>query len=240
MHTDFFQNIKLFSSISSNSLERIANDSKRSFYKKGVMILDQSQCRHTFLYVVKGWLKLSKESADGEEIIEDILAPTHYCGESFLFDIEKTAAAYTVYSIADIEVITISLELLKQLMTEDNALSLNFLQVTLQKKQRLAMEIEHMSIQSAAQRIGCFILRLCDNPATQKTNVVLRFPYDKILLALRLGMQPETFSRALKKISSECSLQINGEHITIPNLHFLTQYVCQHCSRTFPCSPATT
>ena len=236
MQHSLCREIALFSHASPKTLEEISCVSKRSFYKKGIIVLDSQQSRNTFLYVVKGWLKVFKESADGEEIIEDILANTHYCGESFLFDTEKTTPVYSVQSIADVEIITLPIENLKKLILEDPSLSLNFLQATLQKKQRLQMEIEHMSIQNAAQRIGCFILRLCDNP-TEKKNIILRLPYDKLLLALRLGMQPETFSRALSKLSKECALHVENENVTISDLSTLTRYICQHCSRTFPCSP---
>lgn len=234
MQTDFFKSIELFSQASPESLELLSNSAERVSYKKSSIILAQHQSSAVFLYLINGWIKLYKESAEGAEIVVDILSQENYCGESFLFE-EKTEEVYTAQSISDVDIITVPIQFLKQLMLEDHSLSLSFLQAALQKQQQLNMQLEHLSIQTAAQRIGCFILRSCDNPISEES-VTLQLPYDKLILASRLGMRPETFSRALGALSEQCDLRIDGENICIPKISNLSQYVCQHCSKIFPCN----
>jgi CRP-like cAMP-binding protein len=94
-------------------------------------------------------------------------------------------------------------------------------------------EIEHLTIQNAPQRIGCFILRLC--PKDQDKNIILQLPYDKLLLASRLGMKPETFSRALNKLRDETGIRINGARIEIGNIKQLSHFSCSACSSSYPC-----
>ena len=50
---------------------------------------------------------------------------------------------------------------------------------------------------TTAQRVGGFMLQLADS---KNGSVVVRLPYEKRLLAGRLGMKPESLSRALIKL----------------------------------------
>ncbi len=230
MNTALFQSVSLFSGISPDSLHALSQLTKQQVFKKGEVILDFPHSSKTFLYVLKGWIKLFKESAEGEEIIVDVLTNTQHCGETFAFN-ENPTDYYEAQSLSETEVLTLPIEGLKKLMFTDHALSINFLQAALQKQHTLNMNMEHMAIQNAAQRIGCYILRLRRTQASQ-------LPYDKTLLALRLGMRPETFSRALHKLHEECEVQLEGDAIHILNMSKLINYVCKHCSKIYPCNEA--
>ncbi|WP_116964396.1 Crp/Fnr family transcriptional regulator [Fastidiosibacter lacustris] len=233
MQVDFFQCIGLFSQASQESLKRLSQIAKRYVYKKDAIVFNHAQSQQTFLYVITGSIKLYKQSIDGEEIIVDVLTQSHYCGENFLFTSSKEYT-YEAQSISHLEIFTLPIQSLKQLILSDHNLSLNFLQATLQKQRQLTTHIEHLSTQNAMQRVGSFLLQLCDNTKKQ-INISLKLPYNKALLALRLGMKPETFSRALGKLSKQCGIQVNNEHINIPDRFNLNQYVCYHYPKTFPC-----
>lgn len=232
MKNTAFQQIEPFKQASSASINQLSQSAKRHVYKKNTILLDHCKATHTFLYVTNGWVKLFKESAEGEEIILDVLTKGHYCGDEFLFSAEE-ADAYSVQAATEVEVITLPLSAVKKLLVFDNGLLLGFLEQALKKQRHMHIETEHLNIQNAAQRIGCFILRLCDQHNGQKMTVTL--PYDKLLLASRLGMRGETFSRALKKLSKECNLKVHAQTVEITCRDQLVKYICPHCSKTFPC-----
>lgn len=112
-------------------------------------------------------------------------------------------------------------------------MTLNFLEAVLHKEQRLSMEVENLSTKTALQKIGCFFLRLCN--LNIGNSVTIRLPYDKFLLAARIGMRAETFSRSLIKLAKQCDIKINDNTVAINNMEKLSHFVCQHCSKTFPC-----
>lgn len=235
MQTDFFKNNTLFSPALETSFQQLAHMAHWQCYKKGAMILDHRQSEHTFLYIVRGWIKLFKESADGQEIIVNLLTHDQYCGEEFLSYPSKQET-YQAQSISDLDVLTFPIRALRSLIASDPQLAFSFLQSTLQKQQELNERIEHLSIQNAIQRIGCYLLRSCDDPKNPKTSTKL--PYHKVLLASFLGMKPETFSRALKEMSKQYGLHVQGDVIHIPDVKKLVGFVCQHCSKVFPCQPS--
>lgn len=226
------QSIALFSKLAEESFASLLQCSKKVFYKKGHIFLKTHDIAQFFFYVCEGWVKLFKETKEGDEIIIDVLTNTHYFGESFLF--EENKEHYNAQAIEDLEIIMIPLASLKSLIAKDRSLALNFLQSTLAKQQTAHLEIERLSSQNAFQRVACFILRLAATNQEKKA-VVLRFPYDKTLLASRLGMRPETFSRALSKLHQHYGVEVKNDVIHVNNIDALIRLVCQQCSQTYPC-----
>ena len=100
-------------------------------------------------------------------------------------------------------------------------------------RRRQDQELEHRTIQNAPQRIGCFLLRLTRQDA--EGPVTIHLPYDKTLVASRLGMQPETFSRALAKLRDATGITVRGATIEMDSLDRLVRYSCAACSSEFPC-----
>src|SRR5471030_2400757 len=85
---------------------------------------------------------------------------------------------------------------------------------------------------SAAQLVACFMQRLCVlydfNPAG------FDLPYSKTLIASRLGMELETFSRTVAKLK-EHGITVEGTHVEIHDLGRVEQYVCGFCSIAEDC-----
>jgi hypothetical protein len=68
-----------------------------------------------------------------------------------------------------------------------------------------------------------------------KQNIVLFLPYDKALIASRLGMNRETFSRVLTIIQQYTGIKIKGSTVEIESMDKLVEFSCGSCSLTFPC-----
>ena len=58
-------------------------------------------------------------------------------------------------------------------------------------------EITELKLKSTAERLAGFLLTLTD---VTEGGAVVRLPFDKYLLAEKLGMQPESLSRAFAKL----------------------------------------
>ena len=61
----------------------------------------------------------------------------------------------------------------------------------------LVAQIEQLKAQTGAQRVAEFLLELCP---VESGRCALRLPYDKVLIAGRLGMKPESLSRAFNRL----------------------------------------
>lgn len=92
----------------------------------------------------------------------------------------------------------------------------------------LEMQVEHLSVMTAPQRIGCFLIKLCRRKAVHSVELIL--PYDKGLVAMSLGMKLETFSRALHQLKP-VGVGVMGAVVTVADVQRLQEYVCVSCSK---------
>ena len=76
---------------------------------------------------------------------------------------------------------------------------------------RLVQDIEHLKAQTGIQRVAEFLASLC--PAGPGPHTIT-LPYDKTLIAGRLGLQPESLSRAFAKLR-KVGVQIHASHVVV-------------------------
>lgn len=210
---------------------RLAKCAHLEHHAKGkVLFLSGDRADHFFL-VLTGWVKLYRETLDGMQAIVDVLPAGHLFGETALF--EDNVFPFSGEVIEPVTLLRLPLSVLSGEIANDPALALAMLRVMVQYRRQQDQELEHTKLQNAPQRIGCFLLRLLDqrNPGSFSLNL----PYDKTLIASRLGMQPETFSRALNRLKDETGIRISGARIEGDSIQQLAGYACGACSSSFPC-----
>jgi CRP-like cAMP-binding protein len=227
--------IPLFSGVSDALVAQFHDAAHVRAERKGKVLFIQGDQAKWFYVVVHGWVKLFRETIDGAEAIIDICTHGHMFGEHALFEDEVHGCSAQL--VEDAQLVMLPISMLKNTIAENSQLALNMLTGMSRHRSKQAQEIEHLSLKNAPQRIGCFLLRLCPDDAGERATVHL--PYDKTLVAARLGMKPETFSRALARLKGESLIAIQGASVTICNVDALVRYTCDHCSSTFPCEDLT-
>lgn len=225
---------ELFSGISENTKSRLEKTYALKSSKKGEILFLQEDNAKFFFLIKSGWVKLFRETLDGEEAVVDVITSGHVFGNHALF--EDMKYSYGAETVEDAVIYQIPIHLISDSIHEDQQFALNFIRLISSRQRKNRKEIEHLTIQTAPQRIGCFLLRLCKD--RNDKNVKINLPYDKSLIASRLGMKPETFSRALSKLREEVSMNINGSSVILPDVAKLTDFTCSACSNSFPCEDA--
>lgn len=199
--------------------------------KKADQLFLQDDPAEWFYFIASGWIKLFRETIEGDEAVLDVLTKGHIFGEAAVFDggIHTVGAAVA----EDAVLVRLPISLLKSAITKNHEVALGMLASISRERRHQSQDIEKLSLQNTSQRIACFLLRMCQ--ANQTKDVALTLPYDKSLIAARLSMKSETFSRALNKLQKETSISIKGSGVTIPDIGALATFACSHCSQEFPC-----
>lgn len=228
---DILGNTQLFSAVDADVLDMFCARAVQCQYQKGNILFMHEDPAECFYVIAKGWVKLFRETYDGEEAVVDVLSEGHMFGETAIF--EGDAYAYGAEVVEDAVIFALPLSLLKDTITENSQLSMQMFSVMSRFRKQQDQELEHRDLQSAPQRIGCFLLRLCK--ADAKGPITLHLPYDKTLIASRLGMKAETFSRALARLRKETNIRVQGATVEIDTIAQLSDYSCSACSSSFPC-----
>jgi CRP-like cAMP-binding protein len=228
----FLRNTRLFTALSEDTLRVFAALSVIKKFDRDQVIHLAGDKAHSFYVVKEGWVKLFHETLDGAEAVMDILTTGHTFGESSIFDKDKYVN--NAQCVEDSVLFVMPAALLKEYIQKDPSLALNMFSSMSRHRKNQDMEIEHLAVQNASQRIGCFLLRLC--PRNKTEAITLQLPYDKILLASRLSMKPETFSRALNTLREKTGIRISGAQVEIDHINQLSEFSCGACSSSYPCA----
>lgn len=222
---------ELFHSVDAGELADFMDAAKTRFAEKGKVLYLHNEPAEYFYIVRSGWVKLFRETLDGEEAVVDVLTTGSVFGELSVFEDGMHSAS--AQAVEDTHLIVLPASLLREKVTTNHSMALAMLRVMSGQRRRAIEEIEHLTVQSAPQRIGCFLLRLCKS--RDESDVTLNLPYDKTLIAARLGMKPETFSRALSRLKQETGIEVKGACVLIKSVEELVRYTCGACSGAYPC-----
>lgn len=222
---------QVFQNLEEGAIQDLSNLAIIKSYKKGDVLFTSESAAEYFYIIDKGWVKLFTETFDGQEAITDILTDGRFFGEDMLF--QKQSHDNSAQVIEESTLVLFPLSTFKRYITFYPSLAFGLLEHISNRKRQKDHEIEHLNVQNAPQRIGCFLLRLVNGRTSG--SITLNLPYEKTLLASRLGMKAETFSRALAKLKKEANITIQGSMITIHEIANLVGYSCSACSSAFPC-----
>ncbi|MBL4803625.1 MAG: Crp/Fnr family transcriptional regulator [Alphaproteobacteria bacterium] len=229
------RDLPTFTNASQSFFETLEKESQTVRHGKGKILFLHEDEAASFFLIKSGWVKLFRETLDGSQSVVDILPAGHIFGETAIF--ENDRYPYSGEVVEPAEIVSLPLSALKAEIRENNDFAFSMMSAMARYRRQQDRELEHRTIQNAPQRIGCFLLRLADQSKTGP--VTIHLPYDKTLVASRLGMQPETFSRALSKLKSQTGITIKGATIEMDSLNQLVEFSCAACSSEFPCKDLT-
>ena len=191
----------------------------RSFARNTVLFL-QDEPATRFYVILDGWVRLYRQTIEGQE--STIAVYTR--GDSFAEAAILQSGVFPVTAVVvdDAKLLFIEAEPFLRHLRADPKLCLNMMASMSIHLRRLVQQVEQLTVRSSTERLGDFLLRLAPAGAARET--VIRLPWDKALIAARLGMQPETLSRALARLRP-LGIETRGSRVTIHDLAALRRFV---------------
>lgn len=157
----------------------------------------------TRLFVVaSGTVKLLRPSAQGRDVVTNILGP----GESFgtLGILDEPTYPDSAEAMTASCVLEISTDLLKYVMERHPRLALTVLDEVLQRLEQAQQTIRRLSADNAKQRVSAALLTLADKfGAARDESISLEIPLTRVDLSALTGLTPETVSRVVSRLSEE-------------------------------------
>jgi CRP-like cAMP-binding protein len=232
---ELLRQVPIFNGLDEQIIDHFCAHTNQRQIKKGTMICAPDDVAHNFYIVQSGWVKLFRDTQDGQEAVLDILSTFGIFGENSLFG--KSDYGWYAEAVEDTTLLSIPVSILKEAIKNHQTVAVNMITAMSEHRRKLDGEIERFMLQNAPQRVGCFLLKLVPQSAWDNEVACppINLPYNKALVATRLGMTPETFSRALKALKKNTDITVKQSTIHIENVDSLASYSCQACSNFFPC-----
>jgi CRP-like cAMP-binding protein len=209
----------IFRDVPDGDLARIAAGTTEIRAERGRILFHRGAPCVGFHLVVYGQVKLVMGTAAGAEKVVDIIAPGQTFGEALMFtDRPYVVAAVT---LADSLLLHVSKDTLYAEIERDPRLSRRMLAGLSWRLHMMVKDVEALTLHSATQRVIGYLARLEDDGAEAGC---VTLPAQKSLVASRLNLTPEYFSRILHDLAAAGLVRIDGRRIEIIDPQGLRAY----------------
>ncbi len=217
-YLDKIRHIYLFDKLSENEFDQVARHSRLVKFATGDILFSQGDYCHQFYVVFDGMAKLFHAAHNGTERVLELVGPKQLLGEDAMFVGQHSAHAATLEPTHLIAFDSRSF--LDQLYTNPG-LCLRMMTLMGHRQQNLIDEIGNLTLQSAIQRVTQYLIK--EKDGQPDVSSVVRFNTPKQLIASRLGVTPETFSRIIGKLRDEGMIDCVKDSIVLKNVASLRQ-----------------
>ena len=216
------KNAVIFNELEDEEIALIAKGVREVRYDKGAPIFHRGYSCTGFHIVVFGQVKLSFTSAHGVEKIVEIVQQGQSFGEAMMF-LDKP---YVVSALALSS--SLLLHISKSAVFSELERNYDIMRKMLGnlacQTHQLMLDVEGYSMLTGKQRIISYLLNQLENGEPGSEAVPLDLSVTKGIIASRLNLTQEHFSRILHELSDLDLIQVDGRRLTIHSLQRLSMH----------------
>jgi CRP-like cAMP-binding protein len=218
---DFLRNLPAFKELGDVELQRIAASTGQVRAPAGTIVFRRGEMPSAFHVVVYGQVKLALTTADGAEKVIEILGPGMSFGEAVMF-LERPYLL-TAETLSDTLLLAVGKQAFLAELDRTPVLARRVLTLLSARVNRLIQDVEALSLRSATERVIGYLLRNVPRDARDQ-DVDLRLTTAKGVIASRLNITREHFSRILHELAADGLIEVRGRAIHIVDLRRLREH----------------
>lgn len=209
-------NHPLLACLSEDMQQRLLVEAIEREYPSRQLLFRQDDAAERFFIVLSGRIKLFRAAADGREKVVEIIQPGHSFAEAVMF-MGKSAYPVCAETMDPVRLVGFTNRVMLECLEGSPQTCLHLLgHLSMRLHQRLN-ELESLTVQNSTQRLACYFLAQAeDSQVGDKALFDLKLA--KGVLASRLSIKPETFSRAMASMRDQGLIKTQGKRILIPSL----------------------
>ena len=203
--------LPLFRHVASAHLHKLARRAELRRAAKDTLLYERGDPATGCYALVRGLVKLSLRAPGGAEKVLRLVGPGESFAESVMFHQQPQPVNALV--LADSQLVFLPAQWLYDLLDHDRSFARAMLGSLSQRIHMLIADIESYSLSSGTQRIAAFLHSLADPSEPAPARV--RLPANKTVIASRLGITKETFSRLLHELTVQGLVEVSRRDITL-------------------------
>ena len=216
----FLQTHPLFSALDPDELTRIAEAVTPLDAPRGTILFRRGDACTGFHVILYGQVKLALRAPAGNEKVVEVLGPSQSFGEAVMF-LEKPYLV-EAQTLADSKLLFVPRDAVFAEIDADPRFARRLLAAMSARLHRMVSDLERYTLQSGRERVIGYLLSglVEDGAASQNVTLTTR----KGIIASRLSLTQEHFSRILHELCGEGLIAVNGRHIFVPDVRRLRSH----------------
>jgi CRP/FNR family transcriptional activator FtrB len=211
--------VPMFERLDADLLGRINDITGLVEVAPGTELCRQGALPERLHILLDGQVALRGAAPDGTSAVMEVVHPiAHFVLAAVLTDLPylMSANAVTPSRLLELDAAAVC-----ALLEQAPPLALALMRAEAQDFRTMVRQVRDLKLRSAAQRLGCYLLALVPDPTAQTAE--LRLPFDKGLLAARLGCRQENLSRAFASLRAH-GVETHGARVLLHDIARLREF----------------
>ena len=186
---------EFFRGLPAHVIDRLAAHARTAEYACGKPIFAKGDPGYGLLAVFAGLVKISVQSADGREIVLNLIGPNEVFGEIALLDGEPRTASAT--AITRCHLLVLDRRDVLPLLEQEPSIGIRLLEVVSRRLRRTSQQVEDLSFEGVPLRLAKALLRMAELQGTA------HLPRPRILITQKalghtVGLSRESINKHLQ------------------------------------------
>ena len=221
VHHQILRSHHLFEPLNEEQLDELMATSQLLNIDKGEPLFRQGEPAHSFYFVISGAVKIYRLTPDGQEKVFEVIGNRQTFAEAMmLMDTPNYVAS--AEAVGPSQVYRLSNSTYMRLLQSNARLPFALLGKLCVRLHQRVNEIETLSLKNATHRVVRYLItqlaRLPDGGNS------FELPMAKQLIAGHLSIQPETFSRIIRRLMDKGIIDQDGRQITVLDRQRLEEF----------------
>jgi CRP/FNR family transcriptional activator FtrB len=209
--------VPLLDGLDPSCLERLLSHGEVRTYPKGRILFDEGDMPDCLFVILSGMVELYSSNGKRDAAMLILWAPETFMPAAALFEEPYLLSART---LTPARLLTLQADQVRKETASSPELSRRFTQILGGQFRMTVRHIKDLKLRSGPKRVAAFLLRLVDE--TGKRGFA-DLPIPKGRLASRLGLTPESLSRALHTLSDH-GLAMRGSRVILSDRDRLVRF----------------
>lgn len=208
--------IPLFSQAEPTDLEAVAARTRTVTVARGESVVEAGAPPTAFYCLVSGRVQLVVSAAPAGEKVLSLAGEGQTFGEALIF----TGRPYpvTARALTDCELLAVPRGPVLELADRRPGFACRMAAGLAVRLHHLVLDIEQYALHSGTERVLALLRTLAEEQAAAAPARRVVLPAGKSVMASRLSLTPETFSRILRRLTDAGAIRVEGRAITLLDL----------------------
>jgi len=208
--------VSLFTGLDPSACKRLAEGAELRDFSGGDVICREGDPGTGLHLVTKGQVKLLLQAGNGHEKVFDLIGAGACFGEPSLYTDQPHLV--TAEAIVDTQLLHVPSADLLKVLRETPELALRVIKGLASRIYRRTHDLKSYMLMSGTQRVICYLLHEVPFEVEGPAEVSVTLPVRKGLIASRLNLTQEHFSRILHELAAATLIRVEGQRVHIRDL----------------------